>query len=225
MSSCLSWRFLTRARFLRWSLSSSGLAWIISKCSLRVDDTPTLCVLPEVTQAPTWAHCGFSDCKGQMISCPTPTGLSMTVTFPGPFNYWRLSWLGLSSCISWLDVTEFYICMKATRALLWGKSPPGCKESDANEHAHIHYQERWPLEKWYCFSVFLLTLQSLALCVSLRDKFWAPSVSKDFPSLEEAAHLLFLHLLFSFFKKLCIGVYPVNNVVIVSGEEWRDSAR
>ena len=50
--------------------------------------------------------------------------------------------------------------------------------------------------------------------MSLREKFWAPSVSKDFPSLEEVAHLLF-----SFFKKLCIGVYPINNVVIVSGEE------
>ena len=65
---------------------------------------------------------------------------------------------------------------------------------------------------------FLLSKALHYVCL-LEIKFWAPSVSKDFPSLEEAAHLLFLHLLFSFFKKLCIGVYPVNNVVIVSGEE------
>lgn len=84
---CPSCCFLIRARFLPWSLSSSGLACTFSKRSLMVDDTTTLCVLPEVTQAPTRAHCAFSDWRGQMISCPAPIGLSMTVSFPGPFHY------------------------------------------------------------------------------------------------------------------------------------------
>ena len=51
--SCPSCRFLTRARFPPWSLSSSGLACTFSKCSLMVDEIPALYVLPEVTQAST----------------------------------------------------------------------------------------------------------------------------------------------------------------------------
>lgn len=70
-----------RARFLPWSLSSSGLACTFSKRSLMVDDTTTLCVLPEVTRLPL-RPCAFpSDWRGQMISCPAAIGLSMTVSF------------------------------------------------------------------------------------------------------------------------------------------------
>ena len=149
-----------------------------------VDDTPTLYVLPEVTQTPTCAHCAFSDWKGQMISCPTPTGLSITVTFPGPLITENCP--GRVSLLASLDLvwqSGVLYLHEGHQGSSLGQITTKLQSQRCKEHAHIHHRESWPLEKWYCFSVFLLPLQSLALCMSLRDKFWASTVSKIFHHL------------------------------------------
>ena len=57
-------------------------------------------------------------------------------------------------------------------------------------------------------------------------------IKKIFISLVRRGMLMsfILQLLFNFIfyfltpKAFCIGVYPVNNIVIISGEQWRESA-
>ena len=85
-------------------------------------------------------------------------------------------------------------------------------------------ERTWEMKFWNHINISFL---NKLLIQKENMHFYKPKVNKQIWMFTVALFIFLGHrivILFFYFNFLfCVGVYPINNVMIISGEQWRDS--
>ena len=96
---------------------------------------------------------------------------------------------------------------------------------------YYFHMKKVDLDQWMLAKTFLQEQCMKWTCPDVFAQLWAFTLKNlYFIGEKRYANELHFAIIFNFIfyfltpKAFCIGVYPVNNIVIISGEQWRESA-